>query len=184
MNPYGFYVDSDATISEDGKYRYDLIRRWSIYRPPALWVMLNPSTADHMEDDPTIRRVIQFTKDRIPVAGGIVVVNLFGLRCTRPVHLLDHPERSEGPDNAAVLDQWLGMDLAAVVCAWGSWVKSNSRAEELAEGPRHRTLTAIVNAGHDPLCLGTTSSREPKHPLYLSGTTQLRPLLAPPATRF
>lgn len=48
---------TDAYISEDGLYRYNLVRDWGTSSDPGmLFVMLNPSTADAGEDDPTIRR--------------------------------------------------------------------------------------------------------------------------------
>jgi hypothetical protein len=60
------------------------------------WVMLNPSTADAEVDDPTIRRCMSFAKRE--GYDGIEVLNLYGLRATKPKHLLDHPD-PEGPQN-------------------------------------------------------------------------------------
>ena len=53
---------SGAIISACGQYRYHLWRRWDELLPTMVWVMLNPSTADATEDDPTIRRCIGFAK--------------------------------------------------------------------------------------------------------------------------
>ncbi len=47
-----------------------------------VWVMLNPSTADHVHDDPTIRRCMGFA--RAWGYGGIAVVNLYAWRATDP----------------------------------------------------------------------------------------------------
>ena len=48
-----------AEISDDGNYRWWLIRSWgraTIYSHPyVVWIMLNPSTADAEVDDPTIK---------------------------------------------------------------------------------------------------------------------------------
>jgi hypothetical protein len=52
---------SNATISPCGKYRYWLERKWGP-GTPQVFVMLNPSTADASEDDPTIRRCMGFAR--------------------------------------------------------------------------------------------------------------------------
>jgi hypothetical protein len=73
---------SDALISDCGIYRYMLTRKWepSCYSLPI--IMLNPSTADAREDDPTIRRCMSFA--RREGYGGIWVQNLFAYRATSP----------------------------------------------------------------------------------------------------
>jgi hypothetical protein len=75
----------EAEISEDGKYRYALMRMWDD-KPLMMFCMLNPSTADATKDDPTIRRCIGFAKDR--GYGGIYVVNLMAYRATDPAECL------------------------------------------------------------------------------------------------
>ena len=52
---------SDALLSPCGCYRYALWRRWEP-GPQVLFIMLNPSTADELTDDPTIRRCIGFAR--------------------------------------------------------------------------------------------------------------------------
>jgi hypothetical protein len=51
-----------AFIDPTGNYRYKLWRDWDKYKPRVTFIMLNPSTADGKEDDPTIRRCINFAK--------------------------------------------------------------------------------------------------------------------------
>ncbi|SAL75871.1 hypothetical protein AWB68_04863 [Caballeronia choica] len=43
-----------AQLSDCGSYRYRLWREWDTSRPTLAFLMLNPSTADHLNDDPTI----------------------------------------------------------------------------------------------------------------------------------
>ncbi len=50
-----------ATFDHSRTYRYALERRWS-ETAPAVFVMLNPSTADAFADDPTIRRCLAFAR--------------------------------------------------------------------------------------------------------------------------
>lgn len=56
--------ERDAVISDDGRYRYLLWRCWDPNRATVTWIMLNPSTADALQDDPTIRRCISFSRLR------------------------------------------------------------------------------------------------------------------------
>jgi hypothetical protein len=64
--------------------------------------MLNPSTADGKEDDPTIRRCIGFAKSW--GNGSLEVVNLFGFRATDPKELLEVKDPI-GPEN----NIWIGL---------------------------------------------------------------------------
>ena len=47
-----------AYLSECGWYRYLLWRRWQPSAPVVNFIMLNPSTADAVQDDPTVTRCI------------------------------------------------------------------------------------------------------------------------------
>ena len=53
---------SDALLSPCCCYRFALWRRWDS-GPQVLFIMLNPSTADELADDPTVRRCIRFARD-------------------------------------------------------------------------------------------------------------------------
>lgn len=70
-----------AEFSPDRRYRYILTRRWSP-APMLGCIGLNPSTADELQDDPTVRRWMGFA--RRDGFGGIVVGNLFAFRATNP----------------------------------------------------------------------------------------------------
>jgi hypothetical protein len=166
-----FVMGSDrwANLSPDGVYRYDLGRRWDESLTFDLWVMLNPSTADALEDDPTIRRCVGFSRSW--GAGGIVVVNLYALRATNPTALLDHWRNPdpEGPENAAHVADWMANDeVGRVIVAWGAF--------PIAKAPKHTDVVGLAAAAGRPgWCLGKTKRGEPRHPLYLSAATSLTP---------
>lgn len=155
---------SSARLSSCGRYRYELRRRWSD-APPLVFAMLNPSTADAEVDDPTTRRCLGFA--RREGAGGIIVVNLFALRSTAPAALL--AERDPvGPDNAAAIST-ICADPAPVVAAWGA-----HRATRTPDA--QRMISCVVSvAGSRLLCLGTTNTGAPRHPLYLPAAAPLMP---------
>lgn len=155
-------VESTATFSQGRTYRYALTRGWDAARPLAVFIMLNPSTADALADDPTIRRCISFAQSW--TAGGLLVLNLFGLRATDPKVLRRHPD-PVGPDNDLVIaDRLSGAEpVGPVICAWGSHAGVAERAD--------RVLALLRNRAIRPLCLGTTKAGHPRHPLYVRGDT-------------
>lgn len=147
-----------AVFDPAREYRYLLTRIWDPTRPPAVFVMLNPSTADAMDDDPTIRRLAGPNGfARRMGAGGLVVVNLFALRSTDPRALRHHPD-PVGPLNDAFIRQ-ATTNASAVVVAWGAAGVEHER------GPR--VTDALAGRGVALQCLGTTSTGQPRHPLYL-----------------
>lgn len=156
---------STATISPCGRYRYDLTRRWGT-GPVALWVMLNPSTADADQDDPTIRRCRGFSTAW--GCGGLVVVNLFAYRATKPA-ALNAVRDPCGPDNWATIDRWLwSPDVDIAVAAWGaSWEK--------VDQPRLHVEHMAARVGRHLVCLGRTKAGHPRHPLYVRGDTAPQP---------
>ena len=115
------FKHSSARFSDDRVYRYRLGRRWGDNLAIVTWLMLNPSIADEVCLDPTIRRCVGFSESwgwkGKPLFGGIEVVNLFGLVSTNPKKLLVHPD-PVGPENDAAI-----MEAASVskliICAFG-----------------------------------------------------------------
>lgn len=143
------YLARSAVISECGRYRYSLYRKWAETElMPIMWVMLNPSTADGLADDPTIRRCVAFSKRW--GFGAMFVGNLYAFRATNPANL---PTGSEaiGPDNERHLYN-MGTQSAKVICAWGAHVQ---------HFPHIRQVGCPGGYWH----LGLTANRQPKHPL-------------------
>ncbi|WP_262880425.1 DUF1643 domain-containing protein [Pseudomonas paralcaligenes] len=156
-----------AIISECGQYRYRLTRQAEQLFPmasSALFVMLNPSTADASLDDPTIRRCRGFA--RAWDCAGIVVANLYALRATNPADLWPHAD-PVGPENDQHLLA-LADDFGDVVCAWGAHAKPE-RVE--------RVVQILQGMGARLWCLGTNKDGSPRHPLYLPASQPLVPWL-------
>ncbi len=152
-----FGTDSDANISPCGQYRYSLTREWDENLPCVCFVMLNPSTADAAQDDPTLRRCKAFA--RAWGFGSLQVVNLFGLRATDPGKLRLHPDPI-GPENDAYLDGAISR-AGRVVVAWGRDGDYRGRGPEVARRIR------------EPWCLKLTKEGHPWHPLYVPAAAQL-----------
>ena len=149
-------MNGTAQISDCEQYRYTLTREWdhSGETEKAVFVMLNPSTADASEDDPTIRRCIGFAKAWNH--SGLIVANLYALRSTSPANLWTHDD-AIGPDNDAVLTN-LALRSETICCAWGANAKPD----------RVRHFLSLMQATNAFLyCLGTTKAGAPRHPLYL-----------------
>ena len=109
-------MQREAIISKCSKYRYSLVREWNKSKGKALFIMLNPSTADDKEDDKTIIRCINFAKDW--GYGGLMVGNLFAYRTTYPKELFK-TKNPEGKDNLKYIKKMIkAADL--VICAWGN----------------------------------------------------------------
>ena len=90
-----------AIISDCQKYRYALWRNWDLSKDKVMFIGLNPSTADHIEDDPTIRRCIGFAKSW--GYGGLYMMNLFSYRTSNPSKLKNVKDPIGNPDN----DEWI-----------------------------------------------------------------------------
>ncbi len=160
-------ADMSAYISDDGMYRYTLIRNL----PPQLvpregsqgtctFVMLNPSTADASKDDPTIRWCMRFARDW--GFHRLKVVNLYAFRATDPREMFKAAD-PVGPENDHVLSVAFGSsDL--LIAAWGAHAKRD-RVEKILSWPIRPRL-----------CLGVTKDGAPRHPLYLRRDVKPRPL--------
>lgn len=160
-----------AVFSPDRRYRYALYRTWDVSRPPTLWVLLNPSTADETRDDPTIRRCIGFS--RRWGDGGVVIVNIFAMRSTDPFALRLVQDPTGRPENDAYIAS-ARVRSARVVAGWGA-------IQRLGKDLAIRELEVLAKGilGHPDriMCLGKTKRGDPRHPLYVRGDTPLVPYL-------
>jgi hypothetical protein len=156
------FGEAAAVFSEDRAYRYRLTRTWGSSGTHVTWIMLNPSTASAMEDDPTIRRCTSFTKAW--GFDGLIVVNLFALRATDPRGLALPGRDPVGPGNDRFIREAIH-PWSAVVAAWGAHGHLRNRGSQVT-----RSLAA---EGIELGCLGMTKGGQPRHPLYVRGDTQL-----------
>lgn len=162
--------DRGAILSPGGLYRYRLWRIWDRDLAPVAFVMLNPSTADASADDPTIRRCVGFARSW--GSGGVVVVNLFAWRATKPTDLARVEARGDDADivGRPACDEHIrevGRVVDSVVCAWG--------ASPLVRPDRVREVLALFPPGVEVSCLGRTREGHPRHPLYLCSDTRREP---------
>lgn len=151
-----------AVISDDNRYRYHLWRIWDDAKPTAVWVMLNPSTADAYQDDPTIRRCIGFAKTFD--FGGIQIVNLYAYRATNPTELRKVSD-PVGPANELFIRRACSTLAGKVICAWGA-----------SPYAAHRAGDARLIIWHEfgqSWCIGKTKDGSPCHPLYRPAGTRL-----------
>ena len=168
----GIIVDRDVTLdgteqgtawfSGDRTYRYLLTRRWDVMRPVMGWIMLNPSTADAFQPDPTITRCMGFA--RREGCGGIDVCNLFALRATDPRALAGHDD-PVGPGNDDFLADLARLAEGPVVAAWGAYGGASGRDGRVAR--------LFAGVGVPLRCVGTTKAGAPRHPLYVRGDALL-----------
>ena len=149
-----------ASISDCGRFRYHLWREWDTDKRRLPYIMLNPSTADGSEDDPTIRKCIGFA-ERLGF-GGIDVFNLYAFRATKPRDLKNHGYQV-GPDADRIMTARLAemglQDRGFVICAWGANARGLSRPGALMS---HLSLAGVRLRALRLLDDGT-----PEHPLML-----------------
>ncbi len=151
----------NATFSHCTKYRYSLCRVWDFRETPLRVVMLNPSTADYVENDRTVLKLIKIAKNN--GFGSIYVVNLFAFVSSDP-DVLDKVADPVGEMNEGFID---GMMQAGrpVLVAWGSNKAVKDRAAWFLD--RYSAF--------DLHCLHINKDGNPKHPLYCKDNSKLIP---------
>ena len=117
-------INRQTIFSPCRRYRYTLWRAWDMFNPGyVMFIGLNPSTADEVQDDPTIRRCIGYAKEW--GYGAFCMTNIFAFRATDP-RVMKAQADPVGPEN----DKWL------TECAKGADSSS-----------RHGARTAVTGTG-------------------------------------
>lgn len=159
-------TESIAIYSHCEGYRYALTRVWDPAGTRVTFVMLNPSTATEVQNDPTVERCER--RARALGHGAFRVTNIFAWRETDP-KAMRRVADPVGPENdAAILDacDWANV----IVCAWGS------HGAHLGRGP---AVEAFLRDRGWPLHhLGLTREGHPRHPLYIAYATLPAPWVA------
>ena len=151
---------SIAVYSDCERYRYTLTRVWDEAGTRAHFVMLNPSTATEVQNDPTVERCER--RARALGFGAFRVTNIFAWRDTDPRAMRAAIEPVGPANDAAIVDGAAWADQT--VCAWGT------HGEHLGRGPE---VEALLRATGAPLYhLGLSKAGHPKHPLYIGYAVQ------------
>jgi hypothetical protein len=166
MIPVPSWVRSSAVFGgRNNQYRYTLVREWDASLPAVLFVMMNPSTADPLFDDPTVAKCRRYAAGW--GFGTLLVGNTFAYRSTDQARLVKVRDPI-GPDN----DNHL-LDMATraslLVFAYGKPHRSLQ-----SRGPIVARLLSR-NAAHPLHLLQRCADGTPSHPLYLRG--DLKPSL-------
>lgn len=161
------YEIGDCLLSPCGRYRYELSRIWSSERAPDLvmFVGLNPSTADGLTDDPTVRRWRAFAKAW--GHDGMLVCNAYPLRSTDPRPVAGHEYGEAWLRNSEAI-QGAGLRASRIVACWGTRITPTWQADLLE-------LLRCFATGGRVECLGLTKDGYPRHPLYLRADTKPEP---------
>jgi hypothetical protein len=170
-------VEGDAVFARNRTLRLQL-RRWWVDRPKrwAAWMMLNPSSADASRNDPTMLRVINFT--RTWGYDGCIVVNLYPLITSDPREMWRWSQwQKNGPDwyarddmqgNLGQIEE-VGRRSCLRVAAFGAQPATRDPywIDECVE--RFTQPFDYPDSGwahqEECVCLGTTKDGQPIHPL-------------------
>lgn len=156
-----------AVFSMDRLYRYTLAICWMVGLPVLVVIMLNPSTADHMKNDPTIERVCRRAKAL--GYGGVMILNLFAWRETDRLKMLKVSDPIGQLNDLFIL---AGLALAAetggkVLVGWGNEGGHRGRSDQIA--------ALLLEAEVEAVCLKVCANGQPGHPLYVGYDEPFRP---------
>lgn len=151
---------STAVYSDCERYRYSLTRVWDPGGRRALFVMLNPSTATEVQNDPTVERCER--RARALGFGAFQVTNIFAWRDTDPRNMRAAQDPVGPANDAAILDGAAWADQ--IIAAWGTHGAHLQRGVDVE--------AALRSAGHQLFHLGLSKAGHPKHPLYIAYTQQ------------
>ncbi|HVJ71696.1 MAG TPA: DUF1643 domain-containing protein [Sphingomicrobium sp.] len=158
-------IERTACLSESKVYRWWLERHIDGGGKSALWIGVNPSTADGKVDDTSIRKLYGFG-DRLGIKSWYVA-NKFAFRATdvRKVARAEDPI-GWGCDMTLRLAM---QQVDLVIVGWGAIGKLPPRLQN-----RWRDIVAMADEFNVDLhCWGVCKDGHPRHPLMLSYDTPL-----------
>ena len=157
MSKWAEHETRKAVFSPCRNWRYHLSQKWDADKNNLIWLLLNPSTADETQNDPTVERCER--RARMWGFGGVEVFNIFAYRATDPLDMKAQKD-PVGPEN----DEWIAeyarrsLETTAII-GWGEHGAHNDRGRRVLD--ILKANQARVNALH------VNASGHPKHPLYI-----------------
>lgn len=153
------------------QYRLWLSRSWDAPDAPyALWIGMNPSTADGLVDDPTVYREVTYTQRMLKLTR-YLKANVMDLRATKSKVLRNPPYPVCSDQNLPTILR-LAAGADRIIICYGDL---HPRLQIHADA----AVTALREANHELWCLGLTEKhKRPRHPLYVKGDTELVPFAA------
>lgn len=175
----------EAIISADELYRAWLTRELGGVRP-LVSIGVNPSTADAMEEDNTIKTEQAFA--RIWGCGRLIKVNPYAFRAKKPKVMMAAFALGidivgcdiRGLHNDDYIARAIGLAIehdGIVLFAWGKIAgevakkTGRDRIADMLAGIKKRGLWDRFT----PMCIGTNGDGSPKHTLYQPHTAELVP---------
>lgn len=150
-----------AEFSACMRYRYQLFRIWDSTKPALVVCLLNPSTATHEINDPTVTRCM-VRAVRLGY-GGLIVLNAFAWRDTDPEDMKRAAD-PVGAFNDGVIEE-ICRSAPLVIVGWGKDGAHRGRDAEV--------LALLRRCGVTPWALGLNGDGTPKHPLYVPYDAEL-----------
>lgn len=145
------FQNNGADFGEGNKYRYALWRIWDESKPMVMFIGLNPSTANAITDDPTIRRIKSFAAKNN--YGGVFMMNLFPYVTAYPSELIECTLEQMSKNRIRIEE--LRERCEDVIFAWGNFKEAE------------RVCKDMKSSFPDALCLQKNKNGSPKHPLYV-----------------
>jgi len=149
---------SKAEFSLDGHKRYSLSRIWENKLPKVLFIMLNPSIANSKKNDPTIRKIISYSKSW--GFGGVYVGNIYSNISPYPkdIRLIKFHREKKNIESIKKMEEIAEL----TVFAWGNNEKTPNWLKALIKKPYYIELS---------------KNGIPKHPLYLKKNLKYQKLI-------
>lgn len=170
-------MDTGAVFSDCRTWRYRLWRTWDTSKPMLVMIMLNPSTADEDDNDPTVERCQR--RAVLTGHGGLWVFNIFALCATDP-DVMKAAIDPVGPDNddrlrsafsLASIARQAGTPVPTFCAGWGMHGSHRGRDRQVQALAAERGVQLV--------CLGVTKDGQPRHPLYRGYAVPFQPWSAP-----
>ncbi len=159
-------------------YRWSLSRTINLGKKTIVFIGLNPSNANAIQNDPTLRRLLSFS--RYWGYKKLVVVNLFARISTSPCALrtfLDPVGKKNDSILASYAFKWSRSQFWDLWLGWGDGGLFQDRNLEVISFLK---LFGVIRSktfpnSYGPMALGMTLKGNPRHPLYLSRKEDLEP---------